>query len=145
LGLSGDPLSHQFGSYVAIIMTEVWKNTPYMALLLLAGLSQVSDELHEAARVDGASAWRRLRHVTLPQLRFIMLVLLLLQPQSEPEVALRVLPETVVVVVVFFVNVKLVDLLPLQPLLVHLVLLLVECGNSTPTTLLASKLVQFPS
>ena len=45
LGLSGDPLSHQFGSYVAIIMTEVWKNTPYMALLLLAGLSLVPDEL----------------------------------------------------------------------------------------------------
>ena len=54
LGLSGDPLSHTFGSYVAIIITEIWKNTPYMALLLLAGLSLVPDELLEAAKVDGA-------------------------------------------------------------------------------------------
>ena len=56
LGLSGDPLSHPFGSYVAIIITEVWKNTPFMALLLLAGLSLVPDELLEAAKVDGASS-----------------------------------------------------------------------------------------
>ena len=40
-GLSSDPLGHTFGSYVAIIITEVWKNTPFMALLLLAGLALV--------------------------------------------------------------------------------------------------------
>ena len=53
LGLSGDPLSHPFGTYVAVIVTEVWKNTPFMALLLLAGLALVPDELQEAAKVDG--------------------------------------------------------------------------------------------
>ena len=61
LGLTGDPLSHTFGLYVAIIIAEVWKNTPFMALLLLAGLALVPDELHEAARVDGATDLAALR------------------------------------------------------------------------------------
>ncbi len=74
LGLSGDPLSHQFGTYVAIIMTEVWKNTPYMALLLLAGLSLVPDELLEAAKVDGASTWQRFTRITLPLMKPAILV-----------------------------------------------------------------------
>jgi multiple sugar transport system permease protein len=77
LGLSGDPLSHQFGSYVAIIMTEVWKNTPYMALLLLAGLSLVPDELLEAAKIDGATAWQRFTRITLPLMKPAILVALL--------------------------------------------------------------------
>ena len=76
-GLSGDPLSHQFGTYVAIIMTEVWKNTPYMALLLLAGLSLVPDELLEAAKIDGASAWQRFIRITLPLMKPAILVALL--------------------------------------------------------------------
>jgi multiple sugar transport system permease protein len=77
LGLSGDPLSHQFGSYVAIIFTEVWKNTPYMALLLLAGLSLVPDELLEAAKMDGASTWQRFTKITLPLMKPAILVALL--------------------------------------------------------------------
>jgi multiple sugar transport system permease protein len=77
LGLSGDPLSHQFGTYVAIIFTEVWKNTPYMALLLLAGLSLVPDELLEAARIDGASIWQRFVKITLPLMKPAILVALL--------------------------------------------------------------------
>jgi multiple sugar transport system permease protein len=77
LGLSGDPLSHQFGSYVAIIMTEVWKNTPYMALLLLAGLSLVPDDLLEAAKIDGATAWQRFTKITLPLMKPAILVALL--------------------------------------------------------------------
>jgi multiple sugar transport system permease protein len=77
LGLSGDPLSHQFGTYVAIIMTEVWKNTPYMALLLLAGLSLVPDELLEAAKIDGASTWQRFIKITVPMMKPAILVALL--------------------------------------------------------------------
>jgi multiple sugar transport system permease protein len=77
LGLSGDPLSHQFGTYVAIIMTEVWKNTPYMALLLLAGLSLVPDELLEAAKIDGASTWQRFIKITVPLMKPAILVALL--------------------------------------------------------------------
>jgi multiple sugar transport system permease protein len=77
LGLTGDPLSHQFGTYVAIIMTEVWKNTPYMALLLLAGLSLVPDELLEAAKIDGASTWQRFIRITVPLMKPAILVALL--------------------------------------------------------------------
>jgi len=77
LGLSGDPLSHQFGTYVAIIMTEVWKNTPYMALLLLAGMSLVPDELLEAAKIDGAGTWQRFMKITVPLMKPAILVALL--------------------------------------------------------------------
>ena len=77
LGLTGDPLSHQFGTYVAIIITEIWKNTPFMALLLLAGLALVPDELHEAARVDGATTWQRFWRITIPLMKPAILVALL--------------------------------------------------------------------
>jgi multiple sugar transport system permease protein len=83
LGLSGDPLSHTFGTYVAIIVTEVWKNTPFMALLLLAGLALVPDELHEAARVDGASTWQRFVKITLPLMKPAILVALLFRTLDE--------------------------------------------------------------
>ena len=77
LGLNSDPLSHQFGTYVAIILTEVWKNTPYMALLLLAGLSLVPDDLLEAAKIDGASTWQRFIKITVPLMKPAILVALL--------------------------------------------------------------------
>lgn len=53
----------------AAIMVDVWKTTPFMALLLLAGLQAISHDLYEAAQVDGASWFRRLWHITLPLLR----------------------------------------------------------------------------
>jgi multiple sugar transport system permease protein len=70
-------LSHPVWSKVAIILGDVWKTTPFTALLLLAGLQDIPEELHEAARVDGASAWRRFTHVTLPLLRPALLLALL--------------------------------------------------------------------
>jgi multiple sugar transport system permease protein len=77
LGLSSDPLSHTFGLYVAIIVAEIWKNTPFMALLLLAGLALVPEELLEAAKVDGASAWQRFIRITIPLMKPAILVALL--------------------------------------------------------------------
>lgn len=53
----------------AIALAEIWKTTPFVALLLLAGLATVPEELAEAARIDGASAWQRLVSVTLPAMR----------------------------------------------------------------------------
>ena len=50
----------------AIIIADVWKTTPFMALLILAGLQIIPGDIYEAARVDGASAWQRFRHITLP-------------------------------------------------------------------------------
>jgi multiple sugar transport system permease protein len=77
LGLSSDPLAHQTGTYIAIIITEIWKNTPFMALLLLAGLALVPDELHEAAKVDGATTWERFWRITIPLMKPAILVALL--------------------------------------------------------------------
>jgi len=71
------PLTSTVGSYVVIIMTEVWKTTPFMALLLLAGLALVPDELHEAAKVDGANAVQRFFRITLPLIKPALLVALL--------------------------------------------------------------------
>jgi multiple sugar transport system permease protein len=83
LGLSGDPLSHTFGTYVAIIITEIWKNTPFMALLLLAGLALVPDELLEAAKVDGATTWQRFWRITIPLMWPTILVALLFRTLDE--------------------------------------------------------------
>ena len=60
-----------------IILAEVWKTTPFMALLLLAGLALVPDELHEAAKVDGASTVQRFFRITLPLMKPAILVALL--------------------------------------------------------------------
>jgi len=51
-----------------MIFADVWKTAPFMALLLLAGLQGIPDELHDAAKVDGANAWQRFRSITLPLL-----------------------------------------------------------------------------
>jgi multiple sugar transport system permease protein len=77
LGIKTDPLTQTGWSYVAVILTEVWKTTPFMALLLLAGLALVPDELHEAAKVDGASAWQRFWRITVPLIKPAILVALL--------------------------------------------------------------------
>jgi multiple sugar transport system permease protein len=71
------PLTERGGSFAVIILTEVWKTTPFMALLLLAGLALVPDELHEAAKVDGASTVQRFFRITLPLMRPAILVALL--------------------------------------------------------------------
>ena len=70
-----------FGGHVSslavIIMAEVWKTTPFMALLLLAGLTTIDDGLYEAAKVDGASAVQRFFRITLPLMKPAILVALL--------------------------------------------------------------------
>ena len=77
LGLGSDPLASQKGSYIGVIVAEIWKTTPFMALLLLGGLALVPDELHEAARVDGASTWQRFWKITIPLMKPAILVALL--------------------------------------------------------------------
>jgi multiple sugar transport system permease protein len=76
-GADTDPFSSRADSFFVIIATEVWKTTPFMALLLLAGLALVPDELHEAAKVDGATAMQRFFRITLPLMRPAILVALL--------------------------------------------------------------------
>jgi multiple sugar transport system permease protein len=67
----------RFSSFAVIIMAEVWKTTPFMALLLLAGLVTIDNQLYEAAKVDGASAWQRFTRITLPLMKPAILVALL--------------------------------------------------------------------
>jgi ABC-type sugar transport system permease subunit len=62
-------LSRPFAAWVPIVLGDVWKSTPFVALLLLAGLQGIDPSLYEAARMDGASRWRRFTQITLPQLR----------------------------------------------------------------------------
>ena len=71
------PLTHQIPSLGIVIIAEVWKTTPFMALLLLAGLALVPDDLLKAAQVDGAGAWRRLFKVILPLMKPAIVVALL--------------------------------------------------------------------
>jgi multiple sugar transport system permease protein len=67
----------RFSSFAVIIMAEIWKTTPFMALLLLAGLTTIDDGLYEAAKVDGATAWQRFWRITLPLMKPAILVALL--------------------------------------------------------------------
>jgi len=60
----------------SIVAVDVWKTTPFMALLLLAGLQSIPKELYEAAHVDGATPWQQFRYVTLPLLKPALLVAL---------------------------------------------------------------------
>jgi multiple sugar transport system permease protein len=66
--------AHPATSLLAIALCEIWKTTPFVSLLLLAGLAQVPPELVEAARMDGATAWQTLRRVTIPAMRGALLV-----------------------------------------------------------------------
>ncbi|MCX7783624.1 MAG: sugar ABC transporter permease [Meiothermus sp.] len=62
---------------VAVILADVWKTTPFMALILLAGLQAIPKELYEAARVDGATPAQQFWRITLPLLRPVLLVALI--------------------------------------------------------------------
>jgi multiple sugar transport system permease protein len=69
--------AHQGTSLFVIIASEIWKTTPFISLLLLAGLAQVPTELEEAAEVDGATWWQRMRKVVLPNMKAAIMVAVL--------------------------------------------------------------------
>ncbi|WP_211177791.1 carbohydrate ABC transporter permease [Pseudonocardia acidicola] len=71
------PLTEQVSAIALIILAEVWKTTPFMALLLMAGLALVPDDLLKAAQVDGAGPWQRLTRIILPMMKPAILVALL--------------------------------------------------------------------
>jgi multiple sugar transport system permease protein len=71
------PLTTEWKAIAVIILAEIWKTTPFMALLLLAGLSLVPEDLQKAAKVDGATAWQRFTKITLPLMKPAILVALL--------------------------------------------------------------------
>ena len=79
-GLMREPLlwfTHPIAAWVPVILADVWKTTPFVALLLLAGLQNIDTSLYEAARIDGASPWQQFIHITLPLLQPALLVALI--------------------------------------------------------------------
>jgi multiple sugar transport system permease protein len=77
-GLGGfNWFGHRTSALVVVALAEIWKTTPFMSLLLLAGLAQVPTELLEAAEVDGATRAQRLWRVTLPNMKAAIMVALL--------------------------------------------------------------------
>ena len=62
---------------IVMIIADVWKTAPFMALLLLAGLQVIPNDVYDAAKVDGATAWQRFRRITLPLLMPALLVALI--------------------------------------------------------------------
>src|SRR6185312_2672542 len=58
----------------AVVAVDVWRGVPFVMLLMLAGLQTIPAEQYEAAAIDGASAWQRFRYVTLPNLRYLIVV-----------------------------------------------------------------------
>lgn len=77
LGLIASPLAWTADpklSMAAVIIADVWKTTPFMALLLLAALQMLPRDYLEAARLDGVNAWRRFWHITLPLIRPALVV-----------------------------------------------------------------------
>jgi multiple sugar transport system permease protein len=59
-------------------VVNVWKGFPFVAVMLLAGLQGIPNELYEASMVDGSNAWQRMRHITIPMLRPVSMIVFLL-------------------------------------------------------------------
>lgn len=78
----GDP----FWAMHSAIAADVWKSTPFVVLLLLAGLQVIPDELYRAARMDGASAWQLFRYITLPLLKPVIFLVLLFRSMDAARV-----------------------------------------------------------
>ncbi|MCC7023948.1 MAG: sugar ABC transporter permease [Thermomicrobiales bacterium] len=82
--LSGQPVQIGWLSSVewarpAIVLTDVWHMTPFVMLLVLAGLGSISDDIYGAAKIDGASGWRLFVDITLPLLKPILVLVILLR------------------------------------------------------------------
>lgn len=71
------PLADPQLSLLSIMVADVWKTSSFGALIILAGLQGIPDELYEAASMDGATAWQKFRHITLPMVKPALLLALL--------------------------------------------------------------------
>jgi multiple sugar transport system permease protein len=81
LGLLGEPrywLTDPDTALIGTIIANIWVGIPFHMLLLSAGLQSISPSLYEAASIDGANAWQRVRHITIPLMRPVSLTVLLL-------------------------------------------------------------------
>lgn len=86
LGLRINWLGDPGWALYAAVAADVWKTTPFVVLLALAGLQVIPEELYRAARVDGAGAWQLFRHVTLPLLWPVLLIVLLFRTMDAARI-----------------------------------------------------------
>jgi ABC-type sugar transport system permease subunit len=83
------PLAHAtwlagtWTSWTAVLVADAWRNTPFMAIMLLAGLQVIPGDIYEAARIDGANAWQTFRRLTLPLLKPALMVALVYRTVSS--------------------------------------------------------------
>jgi multiple sugar transport system permease protein len=79
LGITSSPTFWLLGdnSFIALVTVSVWRNWPFAFLVIMAGLQSIPRELYEAAAIDGAGVWQQIRHVTMPALRPVNQVLVL--------------------------------------------------------------------
>ncbi len=75
----GDPSTALF----SVVMVDVWKTTPFMALLLLAGLQVIPEDVYESSRVDGATKWQQFWQITMPLLKPALLVALIFRTMAS--------------------------------------------------------------
>ena len=76
---TGDILGSTTSAFIAVTLMDVWEWTPLIALIVLAGLSSLPKPVIEAARVDGATYWQRLRHIVFPMISGVVIVALLVR------------------------------------------------------------------
>ncbi|RKD86288.1 carbohydrate ABC transporter permease [Halopiger aswanensis] len=74
IGILGDPNI----AWIGVVVADIWIGTPFMAIIFLAGLQSIPQELYEAAAIDGAEKWQQFRYITLPQLKPVILIATLL-------------------------------------------------------------------
>ena len=80
LGISDQPVSwlgSSVGAFIAVVISDVWKTTPFMAIILLTGLSAINSDLYKQAKVDGTNFLQRFFMITLPLLKPVLIVALL--------------------------------------------------------------------
>lgn len=94
---------------LSLVLIATWSNMGGAFIMYLAALQNIPGELYESAELEGASIWRRLRHITIPHMRFILLVLLLLQVVATMQVFIEPYqltgttnPDTITVMVLIF-------------------------------------------
>jgi ABC-type sugar transport system permease subunit len=76
-------LGETWTAWAAILVADAWRNTPFMAIVLLAGLQVIPGDIYEAARIDGATAWQTFRRLTLPLLKPALMVALIFRTLSS--------------------------------------------------------------
>jgi len=74
IGILGNPSI----AWLGVVVADIWIGTPFMAIIFLAGLQSIPEELYEAAAIDGAERWHQFRYITLPQLKSVILIATLL-------------------------------------------------------------------